>query len=109
MTLISAAETAAMLRETGGVRVVKGSVTTYGHVRWTPAEVLQGQSGYGRGVQTAQGRVVIAAGILSGVTAFGDGIGDAITVDGVACKITGIAPPRGEEDGDMLDLALVRV
>lgn len=87
--------------------VVKGMQTTYGHVAWEPMQVLAGQGGSG-GVQTAEGRVVIAAGILSGITALGDGIGDSLTVDGVSCSVVGIGTPPAEDDGDMLALLLKR-
>jgi hypothetical protein len=106
-SLLSASANEALLRRTGGVTVVKGAQTTYGHVSWEPTQFLAGSGGAGA-IQSAHGHVVIAAGRLTGVTALGDGIGDSLVVDSVNVKIVGIGAPPGETDGDMLDVLIQR-
>lgn len=105
-SLLSAATNEALLRATGGVAVVKGAQTTYGHLKKAPITALRGEDGAG-GVLTADARVVIANGRLTGITAE-DGIGDTVTVDSVDYTIVDIVQPQGEEDGDMLELVLRR-
>lgn len=104
MSLLSAAENEALLRDTGGVRVVKGSQRTWGHLRRAPAQALPGSDGF-RGVQTAYRSVVIADGILTGI-APEEGVDELLTVDGTSYRVVEVSQPPGEPDGDMLELVL---
>lgn len=92
------------LRYSGGVTVVKGMQTTYGHERGTPTAVLEGEGGSG-GVQTKDWSVCIANGILTGISE-SVGIDVALVVNGVNAAIREIGQPNGEPDGDMLQLSL---
>lgn len=98
--LITAAMTVSLLQATGGVAVVVGAQTTYGHYERVPWET--GGEG-GAGTLTTHPSVVIADGIL---TAVGPrkGIGTAITVNGTAWVIRDILP--GDPDGGTLRLML---
>lgn len=107
MSLLTAAETEQMLRDTGGVTVVKGTVTTYGHVEEGPTEVLEGDGGRYGTVLLGDLSVVIANGILAGVSPK-TGIDEEITVDDEDCTIIRVVPPRNEPSGDVLHLVLRR-
>ncbi len=107
-SLFTAADNASFLEATGSVVVTKGTESTEGHPKATPVQVLEGEGG-GGGVQTADARVTIANGELTGIDAFGKGIDEVVEVDGVKYEIIGIGPADREDDGDMIELVLVRV
>jgi hypothetical protein len=79
-----------MFKESGGVPVRSGGVTTYGH--WTPEGIDIFGGGYGE-VSTTQQFLTIPAGKLPSVVT-----GTALTVDGDAYKINRHKAKSGGEE-----------
>lgn len=99
MSPITAADQEAMIQATGGVTVVHGSETTYGHEELVSWE-LQTDVG---AILSGRRSVVIADGRLSGINAR-KGIGESVVVNSTARRIAQILP--GDDDGGLLRLML---
>ncbi len=89
-----------MIQDTGGVTVVHGGDTTYGHEELPGVEVEA--PGGGR-VITTHRTVVIPDGRLTGIGPK-TGIDEVVTVDGTARTVHGIQP--GSDDGVLIRLFL---
>ena len=102
MALLTPAQTATMLRHTGGEVVVDtlAAQSSYGHFDQVPVQVADGQ--YGQ-VITTEPSVVVAAGVFTNITAR-KGIGRAITVGGVSWVIRDIT--AADPDGGTIRLML---
>ena len=95
--MFTAADTEAMLRATGGVPVVYGSQSTWGHYDKASARAFDGTE-----VLATVPSVVIAAGALAGLA-----IGQPITVDGTAYVIRDFG--AGQEYDTPPDGGLTRI
>lgn len=89
----------AMLKATGGVPVVFGGVTTYGHHETYDGEFFEEDRAPVYGVVDA---VLVATGILPALK-----VRQAITVNGVAKKVLGHRRPE-EHGGDLTLIGLGR-
>ena len=96
--MLTAAQTSAMLKATGGVEIRFGNATTYGHVDTDDTMLFAEQMG----VQGARVRVTIAQGSLEGVAR-----GSTITVAGTQYVVR--EPPQRVDDGGLQYLWLTNV